>query len=80
MCVFTDGCKDDLRVSNTTELYRAALELFNNYNPARHLSDAAISNTHEVNTKFSSDCIGKDAALSTPANRLPKGITKNVAY
>ena len=22
---------------NTTELYRAALELFNNYNPAKHL-------------------------------------------
>ena len=37
MCIFTDGYKDDLRVSNTTELYRAALELFSNYNPARHL-------------------------------------------
>lgn len=24
-------------MSNTTELYRAALELFNNYNPAKHL-------------------------------------------
>ena len=34
MCIFTDGYKDDLRVSNTTELYRAALELFSNYNPA----------------------------------------------
>ena len=30
MCIFTDGYKDDLRVSNTTELYRAALELFSN--------------------------------------------------
>ena len=37
MCVFTDGYKDDLRVSNTSELYRSALELFNNYNPAKHL-------------------------------------------
>ena len=37
MCIFTDGYKDDLRVSNTTELYRAALELFSNYNPAKHL-------------------------------------------
>ena len=27
----------DLRVSNTSELYRSALELFNNYNPAKHL-------------------------------------------
>ena len=37
MCIFTDGYKDDLRVSNTNELYRSALELFNNYNPAKHL-------------------------------------------
>lgn len=37
LCIFTDGYKDDLRVSNTTELYRAALELFSNYNPAKHL-------------------------------------------
>ena len=37
MCIFTDGYKDDLRVSNTGELYRSALELFNSYNPAKHL-------------------------------------------
>ena len=37
MCIFTDGFKEDLRVSNTSELYRSALELFNNYNPAKHL-------------------------------------------
>ena len=37
MCIFTDGYKEDLRVSNTSELYRSALELFNNYNPAKHL-------------------------------------------
>ena len=37
MCIFTNGYKDDLRASNTSELYRAALELFNNYNPAKHL-------------------------------------------
>ena len=37
MCIFTNGYKEDLRVSNTSELYRSALELFNNYNPAKHL-------------------------------------------
>ena len=37
MCIFTNGYKEDLRVSNTNELYRSALELFNNYNPAKHL-------------------------------------------
>ena len=37
MCIFTNGYKDDLRVSDTAELYRSALELFNSYNPAKHL-------------------------------------------
>jgi len=37
MCIFTNGYKEDLRVSNTAELYRSALELFNSYNPAKHL-------------------------------------------
>ena len=37
MCIFSDGYKDDLRVSSTTDLYRAALELFNNYNIAKQI-------------------------------------------
>ena len=37
LCVCSTGYRDDLRVSSASELYRAALELFNNYNPAKHL-------------------------------------------
>ena len=37
MCIFTDGYKDCLRVSSVHELYRSALELFNNFNPAKQL-------------------------------------------
>lgn len=37
MCVFTDGYNSKLEVINTRDLYQAALELFNNYNPAKHL-------------------------------------------
>lgn len=37
MCVFTDGYKDDVRVTSTGELYKAALEMFYGYNPAKHL-------------------------------------------
>ena len=37
MSIFTEGYKDDLRVSNTSELYKSALELFNNFNPAKQL-------------------------------------------
>ena len=50
MCIFTDGYKDDLRVSNTSELYRSALELFNNYNgyqkdiPRMLFTDTQVNN------------------------------------
>ena len=37
LCLFTDGYREDLRVSSTTELYKAALELFNNFNTAKQL-------------------------------------------
>ena len=37
MCIMTDGYKEDLRVSSTTELYKAALELFNNFNTAKQI-------------------------------------------
>ena len=37
MCIFTDGYKDDLRVSNASELYNGAIELFHNFNPAKQI-------------------------------------------
>ena len=37
MCVFTDGYKGELRASNTRELYRQVLELFQNFNPAKQI-------------------------------------------
>lgn len=37
LCVFTDGLNSCLEVSNTNELYRIVLEMFNNYNPAKHI-------------------------------------------
>lgn len=37
LCIFTDGYKEELKVSNTSELYRAALELFGNFNPAKQI-------------------------------------------
>jgi hypothetical protein len=37
MCIFTDGYKDDLKVSNVSELYKGALELFSNFNPAKQI-------------------------------------------
>ncbi|MEG1187855.1 MAG: DUF3871 family protein [Bacteroidales bacterium] len=37
MCVHTDGFQDRLEVMNTSQLYNAMLEIFNHYNPAKHL-------------------------------------------
>ena len=37
LCLFTDGYKEDLRVSSTGELYKAALELFNQFNIAKQI-------------------------------------------
>ena len=37
LCLFTDGYKEDLRASSTGELYKAALELFNQFNIAKQI-------------------------------------------
>ena len=37
MCVFTDGYKDDIKVMSTKELFRATLELLNNFNAAKNI-------------------------------------------
>lgn len=37
LCLFTDGYKEDLRVSSTGELYKAALELFNQFNIVKQI-------------------------------------------
>ena len=80
MCIFTNGYKDDLRVSSTSELYRAALELFNNYNPAKHLYlMQQLGNTSISEHQFTT-AIGQGKTLPMLANKLSKGTAKNVAY
>lgn len=37
MCVFTDGLKDDIRVTSSSDLYQAVLQLFNQFNPAKQI-------------------------------------------
>lgn len=37
LCVTTDGYIGCLEVTNTGDLYRAVLEMFNHYNPAKHI-------------------------------------------
>lgn len=48
-CIFTDGYKDEVKASSDADLYLAALDLFNQYNIAKHihlmqsLSDTMLS-------------------------------------
>ena len=76
LCLFTDGYKEDLRVSSTGELYKAALELFNQFNIAKqiHLMQQ-LGNTSMTEHQFC-QILGKARlyqCLSTNAQkRLPR--------
>ena len=74
MCIFSDGYKDDLRVSSTTDLYRAALELFNNYNIAKqiHLMQQ-LENTSMTEHQFC-QILGKMRLYQC----LPTGVQKHI--
>ena len=74
MCIFSDGYKDDLRVSSTTDLYRAVLELFNNYNIAKqiHLMQQ-LGNTSMTEHQFC-QILGKMRLYQC----LPTGVQKHL--
>ena len=76
MCVFTDGYKEDLRVSSTGELYKAALELFNNFNTAKQIHLMQQLGNTSMNLHQFSTFLGKSRiyqCLSTNAQkRLPR--------
>ena len=76
MSIFTDGYMDELRVSNTTELYRAALELFNNFNPAKQLHLMQQLGNTSMNEHQFATFLGKSRlyqCLSTNAQKhLPR--------
>ena len=76
MCIFTDGYKEDLRVCSTNGLYKAAMELFNNFNPAKQIYlMQQLSNTSMSEHQFCT-FLGKSRlyqCLSTNAQKhLPR--------
>ncbi len=74
LCIFTGGYKDDLRVTNTHELYRSALELFHNYNPAKHLHlMQTLGNTSMSEHQFAT-LLGKMRLYQA----LPMGYQRNI--
>ena len=74
MCIFSDGYKDDLRVSSTSDLYRTALELFHNYNIAKqiHLMQQ-LGNTSMTEHQFC-QILGKMRLYQC----LPTGVQKHL--
>ena len=74
MCIFSDGYKDDLRVSSTSELYRVALELFNNFNIAKQLHlMQQLGNTSMTEHQFC-QILGKMRLYQC----LPTGVQKHL--
>ena len=79
MCIFTNGYKDELRVNNTAELYRSALELFNSYNPAKHLHlMQSLGNTSMSEHQFC-QILGKMRLYQCLPNGYQKEFAKNDA-
>ena len=52
-CISSDGFKDDIRAISTKELYSSAMELFNNYNIAKHIHlMQTLGNTYLTEQQF----------------------------
>ncbi|MFT0513622.1 DUF3871 family protein [Bacteroides thetaiotaomicron] len=74
MCVFTDGYKDDIKVMSTKELFRATLELLNNFNTAKniHLLQT-LSNSYLTEHQFC-QLLGRMRLYQS----LPQGYQKDI--
>ena len=76
LCLFTDGYKEDLRASSTGELYKAALELFNQFNIAKQIHLMQQLGNSSMNEHTFCTFLGKSRlyqCLSTNAQkRLPR--------
>lgn len=74
LCVTTDGYLGSLEVSNTSELYRAVLEMLNHYNPAKHIHlMQTLGNSYLSEHQFA-QIIGKMRLYQC----LPQGYQKSV--
>ena len=88
MCLFTDGYQSNIEVTNTTELYRALLELINNYNPAKqiHLMQT-LCNTSMSEHQFCQilgkmrlyQCLSQEEQRKIPKLRITDTQINNVA-
>ena len=74
LCVTTDGYLGCLEVTNTSDLYRAVLEMFNHYDPAKHIHlMQTLGNSYLSEHQFA-QILGKMRLYQC----LPQGYQKSV--
>lgn len=74
LCVFTDGYLGNLEVSSTSDLFRSALEMFNRYDPAKHIHlMQTLGNSYLTEHQFA-QILGKMRLYQC----LPQGYQKSV--
>jgi len=59
LCVTTDGLKTELKAMSSHDLFKGVLELFGNYNPARHMHMMESLNNSFMNEHEFAQLIGK---------------------
>jgi len=70
LCVSTDGLKTELKAMSSHDLFKGVLELFGNYNPARHMHLMESLNNSFMNEHEFAQLIGKSRLYQfLPANK-----------
>ena len=74
LCVYTDGYLGNLEVSSTNDLFRSVLEMFNRYDPAKHIHlMQTLRNSYLTEHQFA-QILGKMRLYQC----LPQGYQKSV--
>lgn len=74
LCVTTDGYLGCLEVTNTSDLYRAVLEMFNHYDPAKHIHLMQTLGSSYLSEHQFAQILGKMRLYQC----LPQGYQKSV--
>lgn len=76
LCVYTDGYLGNLEVSSTNDLFRSVLEMFNRYDPAKHIHlMQTLGNSYLTEHQFA-QILGKMRLYQY----LPQGYQKSVPH
>ena len=74
LCVYTDGYLGNLEVSSTNDLFRSVLEMFNHYDPAKHIHlMQTLGNSYLTEHQFA-QILGKMRLYQC----LPQGYQKSI--